>query len=277
MSTLTAPDFDFIRSFVYNRAAIVLEQGKEYLVESRLGPLAQREGYSSLQQLIAAMRSDRNLVALQTKAVDALTTNETYFFRDQHPFDALQKHVLPNLIAQRARDRQLRIWSAACSTGQEPYTLAMIIREHFPELSSWKIEIIATDLSTAVLERAKSAIYSQLEVSRGLPAAYLTKYFKPQGDTWHLQPEIKAMVEFRSLNLVGSWGMMPPLDLVFLRNVMIYFDTETKKAILKKLRSCMLPHGALILGSAETTMNLDSVWTASQYGYATAYTMKAAA
>lgn len=276
MNTLTAPDFDFIRSFVYNRAAIVLEQGKEYLVESRLGPLAQREGFSSLEQLIAAIRSDRSLVSLQTKTVDALTTNETYFFRDQHPFDALQKHILPSLIAHRAQDRQLRIWSAACSTGQEPYTLAMIIREHFPELSSWKIEIIATDLSTAVLERAKAGIYTQLEVSRGLPASYLNKYFRSQGDAWHLKPEITSMVQFRSLNLIGAWGSMPPLDLVFLRNVMIYFDTETKKTILKKLRACMQPHGTLILGSAETTMNLDPTWVASQHGNATLYRIKAA-
>ena len=276
MSALTIIDFDFVRTLLYSQSAIVLERGKEYLVESRLTPLAQKEGFASLDLFIDAMRKDRTKSPLQAKAVDALTTNETYFFRDFHPFEALRKTILPALIEHRSTARRLCIWSAACSTGQEPYTIAMLIREHFPQLVSWKIEIVATDLSTTVLDRARAGIFSQLEVNRGLPAPYLIKYFEKKGDAWHLKPEIKNMVQFRPLNLIGPWAIMPPLDLVFLRNVMIYFDVDTKKAILKKVRACMLPHANLFLGTAETTLNLDPSWSSTQHGIATVYGLNAA-
>lgn len=274
MRTISAPDFDFVSTLVYSHSAIVLERGKEYLVESRLGSLAEREGFKSLPELIDALRKDRQPGMLHAKAVDAMTTNETYFFRDFHPFEALRKNILPALIEQRRGLRRLSFWSAASSTGQEPYTIAMIIREHFPELVSWRIDIIATDISPTVLERAKAGVYSQIEVNRGLPASLLVKYFDKKGDAWQIKPAIREMVEFRPLNLVTPWPILPPLDLVFLRNVMIYFDVETKKTILKKVRGCILPHASLFLGTAETTLNLDAAWVSKQHGNATVYELR---
>ena len=260
MSAITTPDFDFVSALAYKEAAIVLEKGKEYLVESRLTPLALREGFSDLSTFIAAMRRDRVQGALHAKAVDALTTNETYFFRDFHPFEALRQTILPELIAKRADARKLTIWCAACSTGQEPYSIAMLVRESFPQLASWQIEIIATDLSPTVLLQAQAGRYNQIEVNRGLPAPYLVKYFSQVNGAWVVKPEIRQMIQFKALNLVQPWPILPPCDLVFIRNVMIYFDVETKRAILKKLRACLRPHGSLFLGSSETTLNLDPHW-----------------
>jgi chemotaxis protein methyltransferase CheR len=230
MSALSAVDFDFISALAHRQAAIVLERGKEYLVEARLTPLAEREGFASLAGLIAAMRKDRIEGSLHGKAVDALTTNETYFFRDFHPFEALRRTILPELIQQREASRKITVWCAASSTGQEPYSLAMLIREHFPQLASWQIEIIATDLSPTVIRQAEAASYNQIEINRGLPAPYLIKYFTQQGSLWILKPEIRSMVQFRVLNLIQPWPILPPCDLIFIRNVMIYFDVETKKA-----------------------------------------------
>jgi chemotaxis protein methyltransferase CheR len=277
MSAISTTDFDFVSTLVYSHSAIVLERGKEYLVESRLGSLAEREGFKSLPALIDALRKDRSRGPLQAKAVDAMTTNETYFFRDFHPFEALKRHILPALIGERRSTRRLGIWSGACSTGQEPYTIAMILREHFPELASWRIDIVGTDISPTVLARAKSGIYSQTEINRGLPAALLIKYFDKKGDAWQIKSEIRNMVDFRPLNLIAPWPILPPLDLVFLRNVMIYFDVETKKTILKKIRGCVLPHASLFLGTAETTLNLDTAWNSKQHGSATVFALRSAA
>ena len=268
---ISKPDFDYIAQLARSQAAIVLEPGKEYLVENRLAPLAEREGFASLELFIGKMRSQVVVNGLHHKTIDALTTNETFFFRDFHPFEALRKHILPKLIEQRAAVRQLRIWSAACSTGQEPYTLAMLICEHFPQLRDWKITIHATDLSPTVLKTAEEGSYSQFEVNRGLPAAYLIKFFDKQNDRWVIKDEIKKMVQFRPMNFVQPWPLMPPFDLVFIRNVMIYFDVETKKFILKKIRACMMPHSYLFLGTAETTLNLDPGYKPESIDKTTAY------
>jgi chemotaxis protein methyltransferase CheR len=249
----------------------MIEPGKEYLVETRLGPLAQREGFASLAALIQQMRLEVKVNGLHHKAIDALTTNETFFFRDYHPFEAFRRFILPQVLEQRASARRLTIWSAACSTGQEPYTLAMLLLEHFPQLADWTMSILATDLSPTVLKRAAEGKYSQFEVNRGLPASYLIKYFTKQGETWCIKDEVKKMIEFRPMNLIQSWPVMPPLDLVFIRNVMIYFDVETKKTILKKIRNCLLPHGYLFLGTAETTMNLDPEYLPVSHGKAVVY------
>lgn len=257
---ISKADFDYIAQLARRQAAIVLEPGKEYLVENRLTPIAQQEGYGTLEKFIGKMRSETVINGLHHKSIDALTTNETSFFRDFHPFEALRKTILPRLIEQRAAMRQLTIWSAACSTGQEPYTLAMLMQEHFPQLAGWKITIVATDLSPTVLKVAGEGAYSQFEVNRGLPAAYLIKYFTKQGERWHIKPELKKNIQFRPMNLINSWPILPPFDLVFIRNVMIYFDVETKKMILKRIRNCLLPHGYLFLGSAETTVNLDPAY-----------------
>jgi len=264
-------DFDYVSRLAHSEAAIVLEPGKEYLVETRLSPLAQKEGFATLAAFIQQLRVEVKINGLHHKAIDALTTNETLFFRDYHPFEALRRFILPTVLEQRANARRLTIWSAACSTGQEPYSLAMLLLENFPQLANWTVSILATDLSPSVLKLAQEGRYSQFEVNRGLPASYLIKYFTQQAEKWCIKDEVKRMVEFRPMNLIQSWPVMPPLDLVFIRNVMIYFDVETKKTILKKIRNCLLPHGYLFLGTAETTMNLDPLYQPVSFGKAVVY------
>jgi chemotaxis protein methyltransferase CheR len=268
---ISKPDFEFVRQLAHSQAALVLEPGKEYLVETRLTPLAQKNGCASLAEFITRMRSESKMDGIVTRVIEALTTNETLFFRDYHPFDALRRFILPPLLEQRASERRLRIWSAACSTGQEPYSLAMLLRENFPQLAGWDVSILATDLCSAVLQCAQQGAYSQFEVNRGLPASYLVKYFKQHGDRWCIQDDLKQMIQFRSMNLVQPWPAMPPFDLVFIRNVLIYFDVETKKAILKKIRNSLLPHGCLFLGTAETTTNLDPDFQPVNCGKAVVY------
>jgi chemotaxis protein methyltransferase CheR len=268
---ISASDFQYVAELARTQAAIVLEPGKEYLVENRLGALAQREGFPTLDAFISKMRSEKLVNGIHLKTVDALTTNETLFFRDFHPFEALRKIILPKLIETRSSVRQLNIWSCACSSGQEPYSLAMLIRQHFPQMNDWRISILATDLSPTILKAAGEGSYSQFEVNRGLPAAYLVKFFDKQNDRWVIKDEIKKMIQFRSMNLVQPWPLMPPFDLVFIRNVMIYFDVETKKFILKKIRACLLPHSYLFLGTAETTLNLDPSYKPETIDKTTAY------
>lgn len=271
MTNIAPADFDFIRNLVRDCAAIVLEPGKEYLVESRLGPVAERERFGSLADFVAALRREVTRGPLQMKAVDALTTNETYFFRDFHPFEALRRNLLPDLITLRESSRKLTIWCAACSTGQEPLSIAMLIREHFPQLATWQVEIIATDLSPTVLQQAQAGRYNQIEVNRGLPALYLVKYFTQEGETWVIKPQIRQMVQYRPLNLIQPWPILPPCDLIFMRNVMIYFDVPTKQGILKKLRRCLRPQGSLLLGASETTLNLDPQWAVLKQGGTVVY------
>ncbi len=271
MSTLSASDFEFVRLLLYTQAAIVLEAGKEYLVEARLTPLAARERFKSLVEFIGALRSERVHGPLQSKAVDALTTNETYFFRDVHPFDALRETILPELIAAATMTRRITIWCAACSTGQEPYSIAMLIRENFPQLASWQVEIIATDISPRVLSQADEGRYNEVEIHRGLPQPYLEKYFTGVGGAWVVKPEIRQMVKFQPLNLIQPWPIMPSCDLIFMRNVMIYFDIETKRTILTKLQRCLNKSGSLVLGSSETTLNLDPYWAPVTHGPTVVY------
>ena len=186
-----------------------------------------------------------------------MVTTETTFFRDLHPFEALRKSLIPELIRKRQNERCLNIWCAACSTGQEPYSVALLIREHLPELRGWKVNILATDLSRNVLARARQGLYTQLEVNRGLPAALLVKHFRQHGTSWQLHDDLLAMVDFQELNLVSAWPPLPRMDIVFLRNVMIYFDVETKKGILGRIAKVLQSDGYLLLGGAETTFNLN--------------------
>ncbi|MCI0539743.1 MAG: protein-glutamate O-methyltransferase CheR [Verrucomicrobiales bacterium] len=256
---MTTADFDYIRNFVRDQAAIVLEPGKEYLVESRLHSLARKENFASLDSLIRQLRTQPNN-GLHRKMVDAMTTNETSFFRDIHPFEAMKKSILPELLARRAQERQLHFWCGAASTGQEPYSLLMLIAEHFPELLKWDFKFVATDLCGEVLARARVGRFSQLEVNRGLPATLLVKYFVRQGAEWEIREDLRRRVDFREMNLVKDWLWMPPQDIVFLRNVLIYFNVETKRAILAKVRRLLRPGGYLLLGGAETTFNVDDAF-----------------
>lgn len=253
---MTAQDFEFVCRLVRERSAIVLEPGKEYLVEGRLSPVARQLGLESISGLVGRLRAapDNGLAA---RVVEAMATTETSFFRDHHPFETLRTAVLPDLIRRRAGERRLDVWSAACSTGQEPYSFALLLREHFPNLAGWRVNVLATDLSGEVLGRAREGWYTQMEVNRGLPAALLARYFRQRGSNWELSEDVRKTVEFRDLNLAGPWPVLPRMDLIFLRNVMIYFDPDTKKAILGRVARLLRPGGYLLLGGAETTLNLD--------------------
>lgn len=267
---MTAKTFGYIRQLVLARSAIVLEPGKEYLVESRLSPLSKVHGFASLDDFADAMATSP-FGTMHRQTVEAMTTNETSFFRDIHPFEALKKTLLPEVIAKKAASRQLNIWCAAASSGQEPYSVAMLLRESFPELAGWKITFIATDLSNAVLAKARSGRYGQLEVNRGLPAPLLVKYFTKDGTEWVIREDIRSMIDFRELNLIEKWPLMPVFDIVMIRNVLIYFDIPTKKQILKNIRGIISPTGILMLGGAETTMGIDDAFERVQVDKGVAY------
>lgn len=250
--------FDYVRDFVRSEAGIVIEAGKEYLVDSRLTPIVRKEGLASIDALVQALRTTRQ-TELHRKVIDALTTNETTFFRDNDPFELLKSDVIPKLIEARRVSKRLSIWYAASSTGQEPYSVSILLREHFPELASWTIEQLGTDLCRGALERARAGKYSQLEVNRGMPAKLLLKYFDKRGLEWQLKDNITSMVTYQEMNLNARWPWpaIPRFDIVFIRNVMIYFDVVDKQKILKRIYDLLRPDGYLFLGAAETPMNLD--------------------
>ncbi|MBI3410973.1 MAG: protein-glutamate O-methyltransferase CheR [Planctomycetes bacterium] len=270
---LSQAAFEFARTLVRQRSGIVLENEKAYLVESRLTVVARNEGFASVDLLLEQART-QPLNGLQVKVVEAMTTNETSFFRDVQPFEALRQLVLPDLIKRRAQEKQLTIWCGAASTGQEPYSLAILLREHFPILAGWKVNILATDLSLEILERAKRGRYSQVEVNRGLSARLLVKFFDKQGLEWQLKEDIRRLITFRQLNLIEAWPWMAPADVILVRNVLIYFDVETKKAILGKVKRLLRPDGFLFLGGAETTMNLDDGFDRVEFERAGCYRLR---
>lgn len=212
------PDFEYIRDVLHSCSAIVLDPHKDYLVEARLLPLAKREGLGSVTALVAKLRKEGPSSELLRRVIDAMTTNETLFFRDVHPFEALRVKLLPELLSRRTT-RELQIWSAACSSGQEPYTIAMMLRESFPQLATWKVQILATDLSPTMIAKARSGVYGKIEVNRGLPLPLLAKYFTQEGLDYRINEELRSMVTFREQNLATQWPAMGPFDLVFLRNV----------------------------------------------------------
>jgi chemotaxis protein methyltransferase CheR len=269
---LSPADFEYLSALVREGSAIVLEEQKAYLFEARLAPLARREGFDSLEALVRHLRGAR-ADGLHRKVVESMTTNETSFFRDVHPFEALRQAVLPELLRRRAAERRLRVWCAACATGQEPYSVALLLREHFPELAGWDVRVLATDLSEEVLGRARLGRYSQAEVNRGLPARLLVKYFAKEGLEWQLREEVRRQVEFRQLNLAGPWTGVPQ-DVVLLRNVLIYFDVADKRQVLARVRRVLRPDGALFLGGAETTLNLDGDFERAPFARACWYRVR---
>jgi chemotaxis protein methyltransferase CheR len=234
---------------------VVLDAGKEYLIEARLRPLAETAGLKSVQHFIQKLRNS-SPGADHWNVVEAMTTNETSFFRDHHPFETLRKVVLPALVGARGAGRMLNIWSAACSTGQEPYTVAMTLREHFPELESWNVRIRASDIATKILARARAGRFSQIEVNRGMPAAMMIKYFKRDGQVWEIAPEIRRAIEFFECNLMRAWPVMPRIDVIMVRNVLIYFDIESKRRILQAAYDHLSPDGYVLLGNSETTFGI---------------------
>jgi chemotaxis protein methyltransferase CheR len=247
-------DLDLIARIVRDRSGIVLTPDKAYLVESRMLPVLRRWEFASLTQLAAALR-DRPAEGLIEQVVEAMTTNESFFFRDVRPFEQLRDYVLPALIKARAHHRTIRIWSAACSSGQEPYSIAMTLCE-MASLTGWKVEIVATDLSQEMLERAEQAIYSQFEVQRGVDVHTLIKYFQQSGERWHILPKVRRYVTFRPFNLLNDPSVLGRFDLVFCRNVLIYFDQETKGKVLERIAKQMPDDGMLFLGGAETVLGV---------------------
>lgn len=254
--SVSTESFAYVADLVRTQSAIQLRPGKEYLVESRLLPLARERGLTgprAVDEYVRALRRSRDPGEL-TKVVEAMTTNETSWFRDTTPFTALRQEILPAVRAQNPGP--LRIWSAACSTGQEPYSIVMSLLDsgerHF--------SVVATDLSTEVLTQARAGEYSQLEVNRGLPAPMLVTYFDRRGAGWAVKPELRRYVTFAQHNLLGPPPTGGPFDVVFMRNVLIYFDTATKRDILQRLRRVVRPGGYLVLGAAETTMGIDDTW-----------------
>jgi chemotaxis protein methyltransferase CheR len=252
---MNTQEFDAICRLLREQSGISLEAGKEYLVETRLAPVLHELNLKSIGALISQLRS-RDGVELSRKIVEALVTNETSFFRDSIPFEELRQAVIPDLMKRRRAERRLNIWCAATSTGQEPYSLALLFREHFPELASWTVSLLASDISRQLLERARLALYNQVEANRGLTETLRAKYFEQQGTDWQLQRSVRRLVHFQEINLAGAWPVLPPMDLILVRNVMIYFDVETKKSILSKLTRHLVPDGYLLLGGSETTFNL---------------------
>ena len=252
---MTPQDFDYLRQLLRERSGLVLSAEKQYLAESRLLPVAKKHGLPGLPELVARLKA-ANTAPLGTDVVEAMTTNESFFFRDKVPYDHFSDAIMLALMAARAREKRIRIWCTACATGQEPYSLAMAVKSFGAALAGWRIEIVATDLSNAVLEKAKAGVYSQFEVQRGLPIQQLVKFFSQVGEAWQIAPEIRAMVKFRPLNLLNDFSSLGTFDVVFCRNVLIYFDQDTKAGVLNRLARQMPADGFLILGAAETVVGL---------------------
>ena len=248
-------DYDYLRNLLKTRSGLMLSADKHYLVESRLLPVVRKASLNDLAWLVLKLKST-NAESLIVEVVEAMTTNETFFFRDRIPFDHFRETIMPALIAARARERRIRIWCAAASTGQEPYTLAICLKEMGRMLAGWHVEIVATDISMEALEKAKSGIYSQFEVQRGLPIMMLVKYFTQVGELWQLTPELRGMVQFKPFNLLSDLARLGTFDVVFCRNVLIYFDQQTKTDVLDRMARVIAPDGFLALGAAETVVGL---------------------
>jgi len=268
---ISSIDFNYIRALVYRESAIVLDDSKTYLVNSRLLPIAREAGFSSVGPLISLLQS-KPFGALHQRVVEAVATTETSFFRDIHPFTALRDHIIPELVQLRKDgSRTLSIWCAACSSGQEPHSIAMILRDRFPHLHDWDLQLLASDISRTMLARAREGTYTQLEVNRGLPAPYLVRFFTQNEDSWRLDREVREMFRFFEQNIATDWKALPPIDLLVMRNVLIYFDVSTRRRILNRVREVLRPRGYLLLGSAETTLNLDETFTRVRVGRAIFY------
>lgn len=252
---ISQEDFRFVSGYLYRESGISLTDEKAYLVENRLGELCRSIGLNSISALIQELRNKPGGQVKQ-QMVEAMTTNETSFFRDVTPFEALRMNIFPELLELRKASRKLRIWSAAASTGQEAYTTAMLLDMNFSRLiKDWNIEILGTDLAEKVLERSRTGEYSQLEVNRGLPAQYLVAYFKKKASRWQINDQIRKLVRFEQMNLLDVPVSLAPFDVIFCRNVLIYFDDQTKRKVLSVLHSKLRPDGYLILGASEVLNN----------------------
>jgi chemotaxis protein methyltransferase CheR len=262
-------DYAYVQELVRKHASIILNAGQEYLVKSRLEPVARQIGLPDLTSLVKLLRREP-YGALHATVVEAMTTNETSFFRDIHPYETLRKHILPELIKRRRVERTLRFWSAACSTGQEAYSLAMLVHDT-PELRGWNVRILGTDLSQTAVARARLGVYSSLELGRGLPARLSIEHFDREGDVFKVKPTLRAMTDWKSLNLAEPLPPMPIFDVVFLRNVLIYFSPVTCSTILNRIQATMSRKGYLLLGTTENMLGLPVTFESTAVGKTTVY------
>ena len=252
---MTPLDYDFLRQTLKQHSGLALGADKHYFLESRLLPLARRAGLSGVGDLVLALKTSRD-PALMAAVVEATTTSESFFFRDKTPFDHFRRLIMPALLAARRQSRAIRIWCAAAANGQEPYSIAICLREMASATVDWRAEILATDLSDAVLQRARQGLYSQFEVQRGLPIKLLVKYFTQVGERWQIAPEVRAMVKYRRFNLLADFASLGTFDVILCRNVLIYFDQDTKSDVLRRLADGLASDGYLVLGAAETAIGL---------------------
>jgi chemotaxis protein methyltransferase CheR len=271
--TIERVDFEFVRALLRRESAIELDATQGYLVDSRLSSLARELGLPSLEVLLEQLRGGSR--ALVRRVVERMTTNETSFFRDTHYFDAVRTVVLPQLIAARQRDRKLAFWSAAAASGQEAYSLAMMLQDRRPPLDGWHVRVLATDLCESMLQRCRDGRYRPHEVGRGLGAPQLLRYFDREGTDWQLKKRVRDTVEFRVMNLAEAWPPIAAMDVIFLRNVLIYFSIETKKKILANVRRVLRPDGWLVLGSTESTLGIDDRFERQEVGKAVVYRPRA--
>lgn len=252
---MTPLDYEYIRKLLKERSGLVLAADKQYLIESRLMPVARKAGCASISALVQRLSSSRS-EALMTQVTEAMMINESFFFRDKIPFDLFRDTIMPALLQARAASRRIRIWCAAASTGQEPYSLAMLVKGMREKLTGWRIDIVATDISGDVLERARAGIYSQFEIQRGLPIQMLMQHFEQLGEQWRVAEDIRKMVQFRQLNLLDNFSQLGTFDVVYCRNVLIYFDQPTKINVLDRLARQLAPDGFMLMGAAETVVGL---------------------
>jgi chemotaxis protein methyltransferase CheR len=263
MEPTTSADYGYLRELVFGLSQNVLDPSRDYLFETRLSRLLRNQGMTRVGDLVTHLRAQRN-PALERAVADAMTINETSFFRDVRPFDLLRTELLPRLIENRRQSRSLRIWSAACSTGQEAYSMAMLLLEHFPLLGGWSIRIEGTDISTEVVDRARAGVYQRIEINRGLPARHIVRYFDHQGEAWTAKPEVRRLCNFRQANLCGP--VLPfnrlddHFDIIFLRNVMLYFSQQHRRSLLAGVHRLLTTDGVLFLGSSEQPAD-QSLWT----------------
>ena len=270
---LATRQFDFLRRLLQQESAIVLDGGKEYLVEARLSPIAESLGLPDVAALLDKLQTAPT-ADTRRSVVEAMTTNETSFFRDGHPFDALRTNIFPDLLVARAAQARLEIWCAACSTGQEPYSLAILLHELVPDLARWRVRILATDLAERMVTRAREGLYSAAEIGRGMPDHLLQKYFQRDGNRWRVGRQLRSVVEFRQCNLSAPLPQLHAMDLIMLRNVLIYFDVATKRRILEATGRVLAPDGYLCLGTAETTLGICDRYQRVTFGKAVFYRWK---
>jgi chemotaxis protein methyltransferase CheR len=270
---ITTEDFDYIRKVFKDVVGITLDDDKLYLVENRLLPLAKTENIATVAELIRTLRRHPRspFDPLHTRMFEYLVTSETSFFRDQHPFIALKQKIIPDLIKKRESIKRLKVWSAACACGQEPYSFAILLLEHFPLLKNWQIDLIGSDISTQVISYAQQGLFKRCEVDRGLSTELLNKYFSHKNSRWKIRSDIRDMVTFQQLNLVKPWPYLPLMDIVLLRNVLMYFDDMTKENILKNIHGIMEPDGYLITGATENPSFMEKYFIKERIGKTVVY------